>query len=260
MDLQMNDKVAEEYSNKSQKIRVITENWVSQNLFCPYCGNAHIRHFENNRPVADFYCPSCLEEYELKSKHTAIHNKVADGAYDTMLGRINSINNPNFFFLHYNKADFRVKNFVMVPKHFFVPDIIEKRNPLANTARRAGWVGCNILLKGIPDEGRIYIVKDEMEQPVDKIVSDVKKMDFVKQYELEARGWIFDILKCVNSIGEEEFTLNQMYQFTHMLELKHPENHHIEAKIRQQLQLLRDEGIIEFVERGHYKKVKQCCK
>lgn len=144
MDLQMNDKVAEEYSNKSQKIRVITENWVSQNLFCPYCGNVHICHFENNRPVADFYCPSCSEEYELKSKHTAIHNKVADGAYDTMLGRI-------------------------------------------------------------------YIVKDEKEQPVEKIVNDVKKMDFVKQYELEARGWIFDILKCVNSIGKEEFTLNQMY-------------------------------------------------
>ena len=42
----------------------------------------------------------------------------------------------------------------MVPKHFFVPDIIEKRKPLAETARRAGWIGCNIVLKNIPNEGR----------------------------------------------------------------------------------------------------------
>lgn len=254
MDLQMNERIAEKYNSNSQKMRVITEDWVSRNLFCPYCGNVKISRFENNRPVADFYCPVCLEEYELKSRHTAIHNKVADGAYNTMLGRIHAINNPNFFFLHYSKTDFRVKNFVIVPKHFFVPDIIEKRNPLANTARRAGWVGCNIVLKRIPDEGRIYIVKDEIEQPIDKIVNDVKKMDFVKQYELEARGWIFDILTCVNRIAEEEFTLNQMYQFAHMLALKHPENHHIREKIRQQLQLLRDKGIIEFVGRGRYKK------
>lgn len=229
MDLQMNERIAEKYNSNSQKMRVITEDWVSHNLFCPYCGNVKISRFENNRPVAD-------------------------GAYNTMLGRIHAINNPNFFFLHYSKADFRVKNFVMVPKHFFVPDIIEKRNPLANTARRAGWVGCNIVLRRIPDEGRIYIVKDEIEQPIDKIVNDVKKMDFVKQYELEARGWIFDILTCVNRIAEEEFTLNQMYQFAHMLALKHPENHHIREKIRQQLQLLRDKGIIEFVGRGRYKK------
>jgi len=26
-----------------------------------------------------------------------------------------------------------------------VPEIIERRKPLAITARRAGWIGCNIL-------------------------------------------------------------------------------------------------------------------
>lgn len=36
--------------------------------------------------------------------------------------------------------------------------------------------------------------------------------------------------------------------------LDYPENHHIREKIRQQLQLLRDKGIIEFVGRGRYKK------
>ena len=67
MNLQMDAEVALTYSSNSQKIRVITEHWVGNNLFCPYCGSAYIGHFENNRPVADFYCPKCTEEYELKS-------------------------------------------------------------------------------------------------------------------------------------------------------------------------------------------------
>lgn len=256
MDLQMDGKVAEGYHSNSQKIRVITENWVDHNLFCPYCGNAYISRFENNRPVADFFCPSCLEEYELKSKHTFISNKIAGGAYGTMIERIRSINNPNFFFMHYGKADLKVKNLIMIPKHFFVPDIIEKRPPLADTARRAGWVGCNIVLKQVPDEGRIYIVKDEMEQPMDRIVEKVNKMNFINQYNIDARGWILDILNCVNLIDGDEFTLDQMYQFEPMLALKHPENHHVKDKIRQQLQVLRDKGLIEFLGRGHYKKLK----
>ena len=66
--------------SNTQKIRVITEAWVNENMFCPYCGNQYIYHFENNRPVADFFCPSCREEYELKSKGTSISRKVNDGA------------------------------------------------------------------------------------------------------------------------------------------------------------------------------------
>ena len=122
----MDDKIAEQYNSNSQKIRVITEQWVNDNLFCPYCGKAHIAHFENNRPVADFYCPDCAEEYELKSKNGTIENKINDGAYDTMIQRIVSINNPNFFFMNYNKHNLQVRDFLMVPKYFFSPEIIER--------------------------------------------------------------------------------------------------------------------------------------
>lgn len=251
----MDFKVAEHYKSNSQKIRVITENWVNHNVFCPYCGSSYISHFENNRPVADFYCPCCSEEYELKSKNGSISSKVNDGAYATMIERIESINNPNFFFMHYNKMDLKVKNFIMVPKHFFSTEIIEKRRPLADTARRAGWTGCNIVLKQIPEEGRIYIIKDEKEQSVDEIISKVKRTSFIREYKLDARGWILDILNCVNKIESRDFTLEQMYKFEPLLSIKHPENHHIKEKIRQQLQVLRDKGIIEFNGRGHYRKI-----
>lgn len=254
MNLQMDKKIAENYNSESQKIRVITENWVSQNLFCSYCGNQYISQFENNRPVADFYCPHCIEEYELKSKNGSITNKVNDGAYATMIERVESVHNPNFFFMHYDKSDLKVKNFIMVPKHFFSTEIIEKRKPLAETARRAGWVGCNIILNQIPDEGRIFIVKNEIQQSMESVISKVKRTDFISQYKLDARGWILDILNCVNKIESRDFTLEQVYQFEEQLAGKHPENKHVKDKIRQQLQVLRDKGIIEFNGRGHYRK------
>ena len=75
--------------------------------------------FENNRPVADFFCPSCKEEYELKSKGASISNKINDGAYNTMIERITSINNPNFFFMHYNKIRLQIEKFCYGTKIFF---------------------------------------------------------------------------------------------------------------------------------------------
>lgn len=185
----MDGKSAEQYSSNTQKIRVITEDWVNKNMFCPFCGNQYISHFENNRPVADFFCPSCMEEYELKSKGASISNKVNDGAYNTMIERIKSINNPNFFFMHYNKCNLRIENFIMVPKYFFSPNIIEKRKPLADTARRAGWTGCNILLKRIPNEGRIYIVQNGKEMSIEKIIEKAHRTELLRNSKLKARGW-----------------------------------------------------------------------
>lgn len=46
-----------------------------------------------------------------------------------------------------------------------------------------------------------------------------------------------------------------MYQFVDELQLKHIDNHNIEAKIRQQLQVLRDKGFIEFLGNGQYRKL-----
>lgn len=255
MQLQMDRKNSEMYKSAAQKIRVITEEWVDRNMFCPYCGNPYISKFENNRPVADFFCPTCKEEYELKSKGATINTKVCDGAYNTMIERIKSINNPNFFFMHYNKFNLEIENFVMVPKYFFSPDIIEKRKPLSPMAKRAGWIGCNILLNQIPNEGRIYIIQNKKELPIENVINKVHRTDFLRSSKLKERGWTLDVLNCVNQIENTVFNLEQMYKFEEILSIKHPENHHVKDKIRQQLQMLRENGVIEFVGRGWYRKI-----
>ncbi len=55
MKVIMDTSVVDGYKSASQKIRLITEGWVAENLYCVRCGNSHVEHFPNNQPVADFY-------------------------------------------------------------------------------------------------------------------------------------------------------------------------------------------------------------
>jgi type II restriction enzyme len=97
MYLNLYSPLADEYNSNSQKIRVLTENWVGEYIFCPSCGQA-VNNYENNKPVADFYCSKCNEDYELKSKKDTMGKKIVDGTYATMIERLQSNSNPNFFF------------------------------------------------------------------------------------------------------------------------------------------------------------------
>jgi len=52
-----------------------------------------------------------------------------------------------------------------------------------------------------------------------------------------------------------EFSLSEVYAFESVLSQMHPQNHNVKAKIRQQLQFLRDKNIIEFLGNGMYRKL-----
>ncbi len=243
------------YHSASQKARVLTEKWVERNMFCPRCGNPRMQHFENNRPVADFYCECCKNEFELKSKSGKLGDKIPDGAYDTMIQRIMSNNNPDFFFMSYSAKELCVTDFIVVPKCFLVPNMIERRRPLAQTARRAGWVGCNILIDQIPEQARISIISAGCVNNPQTVVERLKKINRLAVCDINIRGWIVDVLQCINAIQKREFELGEVYAFERELQIRHPLNNNIRAKIRQQLQLLRDKGFVEFLGNGHYRKI-----
>ncbi|MEK6219562.1 MAG: restriction endonuclease [Psychrobacter cryohalolentis] len=253
MNLNFNQSLAKKYKSEPQKIRVLSEDWVAKRSYCPNCSAEPLATFTNGKPVADFYCANCDEQYELKSKKAKLSNLINDGAYDTMIERINSDNNPSFFFLTYSQA-LSVNNFLIIPKHFFKPDMIIKRKPLSVTAKRAGWVGCNIDLRKVPESGKVFLVKDQQLIPRDNVTEQFQKTLFLRTQSIASRGWTLDILQCIDKL-EANFSLNQVYAFADLLKLKYPENNHIKDKIRQQLQVLRDRGIIEFLGRGHYRKL-----
>lgn len=254
MELNFDTSVISNYHSGSQIARVVTEKWIADNMYCPRCGSLEIKQFPNNKPVADFYCPDCENDFELKSKNGAMGSKIIDGAYETMIQRITSNKNPDFFFMSYSKSESIVNNLLFIPKYFFLPDIIEKRNPLADTARRAGWVGCNILIDKIPDQGRISIISNGVVSQIDAVVKKVNKSRELEKNVISARGWLMDVLNCVNQISSPIFTLNDIYAYEKYLFLKHQNNHNVKAKIRQQLQFLRDKGFIVFLGNGKYRK------
>lgn len=256
MNLAFDITLVEGYKNNSQKARILTENWVKKNAFCPICGREKLCKFENNKPVADFYCDDCKEIFELKSKNGNFSNTINDGAYSTMIERITSNTNPDFFFLTYNIKNYMVENFLIIPKYFFTPNIIIKRPSLAPTAKRAGWVGCNINLKTVPEDGKVFIVKQGEQIDKNIVVNKIKKNIFLKGQEVNSRGWILDIMRCVDKISKERFDLSDIYELEGYLHILHPNNNNIKAKIRQQLQILRDNNYIEFLGNGNYRKVR----
>ena len=48
MNLNFNLKLSEGYKSNSQIARVLTENWVKENSYCPNCGQLPLNDFENN--------------------------------------------------------------------------------------------------------------------------------------------------------------------------------------------------------------------
>ncbi|MER8503336.1 hypothetical protein NKH72_17715 [Mesorhizobium sp. M0955] len=59
-------------------------------------------------------------------------------------------------------------------------------------------------------------------------------------------------MRCIESIGTDEFDIDQAYAFEPQLALLYPNNQNIRPKIRQQLQFLRDKGYLRFLSRGRY--------
>lgn len=255
MVLHFNQSLASGYHSGSQISRVLTEDWMERNMFCPVCGAPVLVHYDANKPVADFFCEDCKSDFELKSKESktaVIGHKIADGAYGTMIERITSLRNPHLFVMTY--SNWTVNNLLMIPSFFFVPDIIEKRPPLKETARRAGWVGCNIEIGNVPDSGKIFIIKNGLQTDKSRVVDQYQRTLSLHTTRIVSRGWLMDVLRCVERIPKEDFSLEEVYAFADELQMKHPDNRFVHDKIRQQLQYLRDKGFIKFTSRGHYKK------
>ena len=241
------------FESASQKARVWTEQWVASTLFCPNCGAPRLDRLPNNNRAADFACLSCTEEFELKSQKGRFGRKVTDGAYEPLAAKLAARTNPNFILLNYDPRILAVTNVLLVPRHFFTPTLIEKRRPLAATARRAGWVGCNILIERLPTAGKIALVERGEVRPRSEVLAAWRKTLFLQEASLSARGWLMEVMELVDSFGGREFTLADVYGFEDRLRLLYPGNRNVRPKIRQQLQVLRDKKYLEFLGSGRYR-------
>jgi type II restriction enzyme len=154
--------------------------------------------------------------------------------------------------LHYDASKWAVVNVILIPHFAFPLSAIEKRRPLGPAARRAGWVGCNILLHAIPADARIGIVAAGAALPTEEVRQLYARIRPLATLKVEQRGWTLDVLNGIRSLGKDRFSLRDVYSLEDRLARLHPANRHVRDKIRQQLQVLRDLDFLEFLERGQY--------
>ena len=253
MNVAMRCELAAAYKSPAQQTKAVTEAWVAEQMYCPSCDATSLADTPANTKVVDFVCRSCDEEFQLKGKRRPFGNRVTDAAYDPMIERIVKGESPNFLFLHYDAPRCRVQNLFMIPRYFITASAVEKRPPLKAADRRHGWVGCNIHLGALPPDARIMVVQNEIVSPTTVVREAWRRFSFMDEEDAGSRGWLSDVLACVRRIGKETFTLAEMYAFEGALSKLHRENRNVRPKVRQQLQVLRDRGAVEFLGRGRYR-------
>ena len=125
-------------------------------------------------------------------------------------------------------------------------------NALTGLVKQEHLVKSEEILSKIPKTITQKIPRIEIETP--EINSDII-IGISESISSSLKGWKLDIFNCVNSIKNQEFDLNEVYVFEQELQKVHPQNQNIKPKIRQQIQYLRDLGLIEFLANGRYKKL-----
>lgn len=104
----------------------------------------------------------------------------------------------------------------------------------------------------VPTDGRIAIIAAGTCVPKRLVREQFSRVRRLADLPPSLRGWTVEVLNVVRRIGKERFTLGDVYEYESELKAAHPRNQNVRAKIRQQLQMLRDVALIEFVRPGEY--------
>ncbi len=266
MDLNLPRSGLDRYKSASQRARIGTEAWGASNFFCPACDSPRLDSAPQGTAAVDYFCPSCESPFQLKSQSRPIGSRIVDAAYSEMKKAILEDRTPNLYVLHYDFTRWAVQTVILIPHFAFALSAVERRKPLAATARRAGWVGCNIVLDKIPMHAQIPVIEEGNVRPKQAVREAYQRLRPLEKLHVEKRGWTLDVLQVVLALVEEreqkgrakatplhrEFSLQEVYAHADALAKLHPANRNIQPKIRQQLQVLRDMGLVEFLGSGSY--------
>lgn len=252
MDLEFSSIPEGKYTSKSQIARVATQAWVRRELPCLRCSTRPLTATAENTRSRDFVCGRCDEPYELKSKSGRFSRWIPDGEYNTLLETIRSGRTPNLLLLEYDSVNLCVQRLQAIHRSLLSPLAVVPREPLSGKAQRAGWRGCNLDLAIVPEAGRVPIVWDGTVLPWQSVVGAWSRFDFMIRIRPESKGWLRDVLACVQKLPARVFTLDDLYGFESTLAELHPSNQNVRPKIRQQLQVLVAQGIIRRERPGIY--------
>jgi len=143
-----------------------------------------------------------------------------------MIAAIRPNRQPNLFLLSYH-LPFVVTNLSVLPRRFLAEAMAVRRKPLAQTARRAGWIGCNLDLRQIPRSALIPRVVEGKFVAQSQIQDHWKKSEPLDQLSSTARGWAAVVLGIVERIRKPESTLQDIYEHETRVAALFPNNRNI---------------------------------
>jgi type II restriction enzyme len=107
----------------------------------------------------------------------------------------------------------------------------------------------------IPADAKIPVVVNGKPLTSRSVRSAYRRLAPIENLTIESRGWTLDVLNVVRSRNKTNFLLADVYAKADYLGQLHRNNSHVRDKIGQQLQVLRDMGILEFSGDGAYRPV-----
>ncbi len=254
MNLTCDLSLAAKYQSHSQQARVLSEGWFLRNVYCLACDADSVKQTSANTKATDFVCPKCSHRYELKTFQRRPHGSLVDGAYASMIQRVTAGTAPTLCLLE-RTEEWRIRSLTAIHSSFLVPDVVVERPPLGPNARRAGWVGCNIRLDRIAIDGEIAVVAQGVAQPVAEVRKRFQRFLPLAGKSADQRGWTLLTLRMVRGLRKPAFALRDLYALEAEFARAYPGNRHVRDKIRQQLQILRDLGVLAFEGRGEYRVI-----
>ena len=252
MQLVCDQSVALDLRSSLQKVRRISEEWFTNEAYCLRCESAQLTGTTSSTQFRDAVCPVCCLGYELKSKVNRFSTLVADGGFDSMLRNIVSDNAPVLTLLNYRR-DWVVTDLVAIHPVFLTPSMVVRRKK-AHLRPKSGkpyWM-CNLDLSRIPQLGRIPVVDCGKICDAAVVRKSFARLTALGALPFRLRGWAGATLDIVNKLGAKSFKTSEIYKHAGELQKTYPNNRNIEAKLRQQLQVLVKLGYLERTCRGSY--------
>lgn len=251
MQLTCDVRVADCYTSASQRARIISETWFEANSYCLACDADSLIRSAPNTIATDFSCKACGHNYELKTFRKRPHKSLVDGAYASLVSRIDAGLAPTLCLLERNEA-WQINSLVAIHSSLLTTWAVVPRPPLREGARRGGWIGCNIRLDRIPSDGEISLIESGVVYSKIDIRRKFRRFMPLSSLSAEQRGWTALTLGAIRGLGRPSFSLSDLYHRELEFVEAYPKNRHVREKIRQQLQVLRDIGVLAFKGSGEY--------
>ena len=103
------------------------------------------------------------------------------------------------------------------------------------------------------NDAAIEIIRDGVARPRESVREQFRRLNRLREVPIERRGWTTLTLSVLRELQRPEFSLAEIYNREQFFSLVYPNNRNIRAKVRQQLQVLRDLGYLEFCGAGTYR-------